>query len=265
MDLDALKAQARTLWALGDYREVAGLFMPAAEVLVEALGIRSGQRILDVAAGTGNVALAAARRGAVVTASDLTPRMLELGRARAEAEGLQVEWVEADAEDLPFGDASFDVVTSAFGTMFAPRPDVVVAEAARVLRPGGVFGMANWRLEGYVGRLGSVMRRWRSRPSELPDPYAWGDEATVRARLGGLFESIECRSGCLRWAFDSPAAHRVLLERHFAPVVAARDAIGPEAAAALSDDLEALAAEYAEPGGGVDIDVAYLLVIAQRP
>jgi SAM-dependent methyltransferase len=265
MDLDALKAQARALWARGDYREVAVLFIPAAEALVEALGIQAGQRVCDVAAGTGNVALAAARRGAAVTASDLTPRMLELGRARAEVEGVHVEWIEADAEDLPFADASFDVVTSAFGAMFAPRPEVVAAEVARVLRPRGVLGMANWRLEGYVGRLGAVMRRWRSRPTELPDPYAWGDESSVRARLGGLFESIECRPSCLRWTFDSPAAHRALLEQHFAPVIATRDAIGAEAAAVLSDDLEALAAEYSGPEGGVEIDVAYLLVTARRP
>lgn len=265
MDLDVLKAQARALWALGDYREIAGLFMPAAEALVEALGVGHGQAVLDVAAGTGNVALAAARRGAVVTASDLTPRMLELGRARTEAEGLQLEWVEADAENLPFADASFDVVTSAFGAMFAPRPDVVAAEAARVLRPGGVFGMANWRFEGYVGRMATVMRRWRSRPATLPDPYSWGDETTVRARLRGLFEPIECRPGLLRWAFDSPAAYRTLWEQHFAPLIVARDAIGPEAVAALSDDLEALAAEYSGPDGGVEMDVAYLVVIARRP
>ncbi|MGH8902949.1 MAG: class I SAM-dependent methyltransferase [Egibacteraceae bacterium] len=263
MDLDALKAQSRALWALGDYREIAVLFMPAAEALVEDLGVGHGQAVLDVAAGTGNVALAAARSGATVAASDLTPRMLELGRARTEAEGLQVEWVEADAEDLPFGDATFDFVTSAFGAMFAPRPDVVVAEAARVLRPGGVLGMANWRLEGYVGRMATVMRRWRSRPAELPDPYSWGDEATVRARLRGLFEPVECRPGFLRWTFDSPAAYRTLWEQHFGPVIAARDAV-PEAISALSDDIEALAAEYSGPDGGVEMDVAYLVVIAQR-
>jgi ubiquinone/menaquinone biosynthesis C-methylase UbiE len=265
MDLNAAKAQTRALWALGDYRKVAGLFAPAAGVLVEALGIQSGQRVLDVAAGTGNVALAAARCGAVVTASDLTPRMLELGRARAQAEGLRVEWVEADAEDLPFANTSFDVVTSAFGAMFAPRPDVVVAEAARVLRPGGVLGMANWTREGYVERMVTVMRRGRSRPAELPDPYSWGDEATVRTRLGGFFKSITCRPSSIHWVFDSPSAHRTLLEQYFGPIIAARDTIGAEAAAVLSDDLEALGAEYSRPGGGVAIDAAYLLVIARRP
>ncbi|MGH8905571.1 MAG: class I SAM-dependent methyltransferase [Egibacteraceae bacterium] len=265
MDIAELKNQARTVWARGDYREVARLLMPAAGALVQATGIRPGQRVLDVAAGTGNVALQAARLGAVVTALDLTPRMLELGMARTEAEGMQVEWVEADAEDLPFADGSFDVVTSAFGAIFAPRPDVVAAEAARVLRPGGLLGLAVWPAEGYMARMSAVARRWQPRPPDLPDPYAWGDDATVRARLKDRFEQVACLPGTLHWTFESPAAHRALLETSSPSHVSAAAAIGPEAAATMFDDLEALSAEYAQPDGSIAIDAAYLLVTARRP
>jgi SAM-dependent methyltransferase len=271
MDLDAVKARARVIWALGDYRKISGLLAPGAEALVEVLGIGPGQRVLDIAAGTGNVALLAARRGAIVTASDLTPRMLELGQARAQAEraeGIEsvesIEWIEADAEDLPFPDASFDIVTSAFGAMFAPQPDVVVAEAARVLRPGGLLGMVNWVYDGYMARASAVTRRWWPRPAGLPDPYTWGDEPTVRARLDASFEHVACQPGSIRWEFDSPKAHRSLLETFSPSHSGARDVIGAEAAMAMLDACEALSAEYAGPDGSVRIDAAYLLVVARR-
>ncbi|MBV8539619.1 MAG: methyltransferase domain-containing protein [Pseudonocardiales bacterium] len=264
VDLNALKVQTRETWARGDYRKVSGLLMPAAEALVQALDVGPGQTVLDVAAGTGNVALAAARRGAAVTAADLTLRMLELGRARAEVEGIEVSWVEADAEDLPFADGSFDFVTSAFGVMFAPRPEAVVTEAARVLRPGGLLGMVNPTWDGYNIKMSTVRWRWSPQPPDRPDPYSWGDETTVRTRLAGPFESIECRPGAIPWVFDSPAAHRSLLETFSPSHVAAREAIGEQAAEAMFNDLEELSAEHSGPDGTVQMESTYLLVLARR-
>src|SRR5438270_1614732 len=150
LDIDALKERTKLVWALGDYTEIARLTGQAAQPLVDACAVSAGQEALDLAAGSGNVALAAAAEGARVIASDITPAMLELGRRRSSEAGFEIEWVEADAEELPFADASFDCVLSAFGAMLAPRPDVMAREAFRVLRPGGTFGMTAWTPEGMI-------------------------------------------------------------------------------------------------------------------
>ncbi|MFB3739478.1 MAG: class I SAM-dependent methyltransferase, partial [Candidatus Velamenicoccus archaeovorus] len=152
MDLEELKRGASTMWGLADYRPIARAIFPDAVALVEACGIRPGMAVLDVAAGTGNLAVAAARRGARVVACDFSPRMVEWGKARTAEEDLAVEWHVADAEALPFEDGRFDVVGSAFGAMFAPRPDVAAAELFRVAKGGGLVAMANWTPEGYSGR-----------------------------------------------------------------------------------------------------------------
>ena len=143
-DVQPIKDIQKVMRSLGDYRELARQFEPTAVALVEACGVGPGIEVLDVAAGTGNLAVAAARRGARVVASDLTPRMVELGRERSAAEGLDIEWREADAEDLPFDDGRFDVAASSFGAQFAPRPQVAAAELFRVVSSGGTVGMANW-------------------------------------------------------------------------------------------------------------------------
>src|SRR5215218_670153 len=152
--LSELKTRHRAMWASGDYPSMVETFLlPLGPRLVEASGVRAGMRVLDVAAGTGNASLRAARRGADVTASDLTPELLEAGRLRAEADGLDLDWVEADAEDLPFPDESFDVVVSAIGAMFAPHHQAAADELVRVCRPGGTIGMLNWTPEGTIGSL----------------------------------------------------------------------------------------------------------------
>jgi SAM-dependent methyltransferase len=151
-DVQPIKDIQKRMWSLGDYRELARQFEPTAAALVEACGVGPGMEVLEVAAGTGNLAVAAARRGARVVASDLTPRMVELGQQRSAAEGLAIEWLEADAEDLPFDAGRFDVAASTFGAMFAPRPQVAATELFRVVRSGGTVGLANWTPQGYLGR-----------------------------------------------------------------------------------------------------------------
>lgn len=252
----------RTAWSLGDYGQLAARLVPAAEALVDAAGVGTGDRVLDIAAGTGNAALAAAGRGASAVASDLTPRMLELGRARPGAEGL--EWVEADAGDLPFDDESFDVALSAFGIIFADQA-AAVTEAARVLRPGGRLALAVWDADGYMGRLAEVTRPWWSPPQGAPDPVEWGAQGVAAARLRGPFTGIEVQRHSLPWRFDSAHAARMFLERHSPLHVAAASSTPPEATRAAFAAVEAFHAELAGIDGRVDAQAAYLVVTATRP
>ena len=172
-----LKARHRTMWAAGDYPTMVETFLtPLGPRLVEACGIGAGQRVLDVAAGTGNASLPAAATGAEVTASDLTPELLEAGRRRAEAEGLSLEWAEADAEHLPFDDASYDVVMSSIGVMFAPHHQAAADELVRVTRPGGTIGLLSWTPEGMLGALFAMMKPFAPPPpAGRPAPAAVGE------------------------------------------------------------------------------------------
>src|ERR687883_1400399 len=177
------KDRSRQAWDGADYAPLGERLMPAARELVEACAVSAGQEVLDVAAGTGNAAALAAAEGARAVASDFAPRQVERGRARTEAEGLDVEWVVADAEELPFDDASFDCVLSVFGAQFPLRTDRVAAELFRVVRPGGTVGMANWPNRGFQHELFQVIERYNPRPEGVPDPRAWGEEEVVHERL----------------------------------------------------------------------------------
>ena len=181
-----LKQRHRKMWASGDYPEMVTTFLlPLGPRLVEACGVGPGMRVLDVAAGTGNASIPAAQTGAKVTASDLTPELLEAGRARAEEQGVELEWVEADAENLPFDDESFDVVFSSIGAMFAPHHQEVADELIRVCRPGGTIGMLSWTPEGMIGPCSR--RSARSRPPPPPGaqpPPLWGSEEHLEELIG---------------------------------------------------------------------------------
>jgi ubiquinone/menaquinone biosynthesis C-methylase UbiE len=266
-EVQPVKDSQKRMWSLGDYRELARPFEPAAVALVEACGVGPGMEVLEVAAGTGNLAVAAARRGARVVASDLTPRMVELGRERSAAEGLDIEWREADAEDLPFEDGRFAVAASTFGAQFAPRPQVAAAELFRVVRSGGTVGMANWTPQGYLGRQIDIASGYApAPPGEIPSPLAWGEPEVVRERLAGLAGSVELQPRMVPTRFDSKQAAREFQERYNGPLIALRNTLPPERYGALMTQLEELVDQFNRATDGtVAIDVEYLLVVARKP
>jgi ubiquinone/menaquinone biosynthesis C-methylase UbiE len=184
------------MWAQGDYAAVARLLEPYAVRLAGLCNIGPGMNVLDVAAGNGNFALAAAGQGANVTACDLTPRMIEMGRARSEAARQDIEWIEGDAEALPVPDASFDLVASVFGAMFAPQPHLVASELFRVCRRSGLVAMANYAPEGFLGSMSALFASYSNPlPYEVPSPFEWGDSAVVKRRFDTLAREVEIRVG----------------------------------------------------------------------
>ena len=220
-----LKGRHRAMWASGDYPSMVETFLlPLGPRLVEACGIGAGVRVLDVAAGTGNASIPAAERGANVTASDLTPELLEAGRGRAKSNGLELEWVEADAENLPFEDAAFDVVMSSIGAMFAPHHQDVANELARVCRPGGTIGMLNWTPEGMIGALFRTMGPFAPPPpAGAQPPPLWGDEDHVRELFGDKVQWRTLEREMLEiTAFELPHDYGEHFKAKYGPTIAAR-------------------------------------------
>ena len=220
-----LKARHRAMWASGDYPHMVETFLlPLGPRLVDAWPIAQGTRVLDVAAGTGNASLPAAARGARVTASDLTPELLEAGRRRAEAEGLELEWAEADAEHLPFADASFDVVMSSIGVMFAPHHQAAADELVRVCRPGGTIGLLCWTPEGMLGALFRTMKPFAPPPPPgAQPPPLWGSEEHLQALMGGRVEFHTLQRDVLEiTAFERPRDYGEHFKAHYGPTIAAR-------------------------------------------
>jgi len=265
VDYSALRERARASWSAGNYPEIAKLLEPAAAELVDACAISAGQAVLDVAAGNGNVAIRAAGEGASVVASDLTPALLEAGRARAEAEGFEIEWVEADAEELPFEDERFDCVTSSFGAMFAPRPERVCRELFRVLRPGGTAAMANWIPGGLSGRLFAINARYLPPPEGVPAPLEWGVEEIVRARFADHAASIAVARRSVRFSFESIAAMGRFFDENSGASIAVREVLEPERVEAMRAEFATVVAELNRADDGtVEIDNDYLLVVARK-
>lgn len=226
--LSELKARARATWSAGDYDAVAEGIWPVGAEIVRRVGVRSGERVLDVAAGTGNAAIRAAKAGGLVTAVDLTPELFDAGRRRAADAGVEVSWIEGDAEELPFEDESFDVVLSTFGVMFAPRHVVAAREMARVLRRGGRIGLATWTSDGTVADLfGTVAAELPPPPAIAQPPLAWGDPAHVSELLADL----ELDFAVERLPIDpdvEPAGVTDFYLASFGPLVMARRALEPE-------------------------------------
>jgi SAM-dependent methyltransferase len=220
-----LKARHRAMWASGDYPSMVETFLtPLGPRLVEACGIGPGMRVLDVGAGTGNASIPAAERGAAVTASDLTPELLEAGRRRAEAKGLELEWVEGDAENLPFEDGSFEVVMSAIGAMFAPHHQEVADELVRVCRPGGTIGLLSWTPEGMIGALFRTMGPFAPPPPPgAQPPPLWGGEEHLRGLFGDRveFRSVE-RDVLEVTAFEHPHDYATHFKERYGPTIAAQ-------------------------------------------
>jgi ubiquinone/menaquinone biosynthesis C-methylase UbiE len=219
-----------------------------------------------VAAGNGNFAFAAARRGAIVTASDLTPHMVELGRARS-ADALNIDWAEADAEALPFADARYDVVGSVFGAVFAPQPVLVAAELFRVAKPGGLVAMANYSPGGYLGRLFEVLASFSARPTfELPSPFQWGDEDEVRRRFAPHTDSLEFSRRRLSFESSSIEAFLDFWETTNAPQNALKTMLPPESYQKVIEANRALVEELNESTTGHStVSSPYLLVLARKP
>jgi SAM-dependent methyltransferase len=265
VNYDELRERSRAIWSLGNYPELARVLEPAARAVVEACGVSSGQEVLDVATGNGNAAMLAARRGAAVIALDLAPAMLELGRARAAEEGLPIEWVEGDAEELPFEDGGFDCVVSVFGAMLAPRPERAAAELFRVLRPGGTVGMANWTPEGFQGRVFAINNRHVPGPEGVPPSSEWGQEEVVAERFKGLAGQIRTERRTLPLEHESPEAMRTWFEENAGPAVAARRFLPAETNEAITSETLDLLHEFNRAtDGSVAIDGEYLLVVARK-
>ena len=255
------------MWSQGDYPAVARLLEPAAVQLADACGIRPGIDLLDVAAGNGNFALAAAARGAKVIASDMTLHMIELGVARTADAGLEVEWTVGDAEALPFPDERFDVVASVFGAMFAAQPDVVARELFRVCRRGGIVAMANYNRRGFLGGMAALFDRYSSRQLavDIPSPFDWGDQQTVRARLTPFATNVHVTPGTITWRFESVDDCMEFWERTNAPTLALRMTVEPERYAAFQRDARELMHDLnTADADGVVLDSAFLLVIATK-
>jgi ubiquinone/menaquinone biosynthesis C-methylase UbiE len=270
-ELSEQKQVQRAMWSLGEYHRFATtLIWELGPELVTACGIAAGQRVLDVAAGTGNVALRAAEQGANVVASDLTPGQLEAGRRAAAALGLELEWVEADAESLPFADGEFDVVTSSAGAIFAPNHQAAADELLRVCRPGGTIGMINFTPEGLAAEFFELFGRYAPPPpaGALP-PVLWGSEEHVRELFGDSVSSLQMtRNFAVERMTGTPRDYADFYKQTFGPVVALFGSLADEPALAAELDAEfhdfAVRANRGAPGGPVEYHYEYLLVVARR-
>ena len=263
MDVDAIKERNRHIWGLGEYAALSEALRPAAEALADACAVGAGQQVLDVAAGDGNFALVCAREGASVVASDLSPGMVERGRVRAQAEGYDVEWLEADAEALPFDDASFDCVGSVFGAMMAPRPRVMAEELFRVVRPGGTVGMTAWTRQGFSAELFALGRSYAP-PSDQPMSDEWSDEENVRERFDGLAARFELEKRELTWEAESPEALVAMLGTSAPPWVAAKQNLPPERWESLVAEALELAQRWAGDERPIKLENEYALIVARR-
>ncbi len=263
---DVLKAKHRAMWALGDYPAVASnVIHELGGELVRACGVRQGDRVLDVAAGSGNAAIPAALLGADVVASDLTPELLEVGRHLAGVGGARLDWREADAEALPFADGEFDTVMSCVGVMFAPHQQRAADELVRVCRPGGTIGLINWTPEGFIGQMFAAMRPYAPPPPPgAQPPPLWGDPEHVRSLLGDRVTGVDARRQRLRVdRFARPEEFREFFKACYGPTIATYRFVSedPERVAALDAALDDLASRHLADGA---MDWEYLLVTAQR-
>lgn len=262
-----LKAKHRAMWALGDYPEVATVVIPAlGHTVVEAAGIGPGDRVLDVAAGSGNASIPAARTGADVVATDLTPELLDVGRERAEAEGLELAWQVADAESLPFDDGEFDVAISTVGIMFAPHHRAAAEELLRVVRPGGRIALGSWTPAGFIGQMFSTMKPYAPPPPPgAQPPPLWGDPEHVADLFGDRVADVSATTVALVVdCFDSAEEFRDFFKATYGPTIAVYKAIAddPDKVAALDEALAELGRAH-DTGGGV-MEWEYLLWTGTR-
>jgi len=263
-----LKQTMRDAWMAGDFGKIAKVNVREAEDFVSRLDVPPGAQVLDLACGTGNLAIPLARRGASVIGVDIAPNLLEQARERAAAEGLDICFEEGDAEQLPYPDATFDAVVTMFGAMFAPQPERVVAECARVLKPGGLLAMANWTPGGLAGRMLQVTSRHAGTPLGIAPPVHWGHPMVVRGRLAPSFENVELNIITIQADFPgSPEEAVTFFRTWFGPTQAAFNSLDEPGRARLAADLEGLWAERntaPDPATRTLVENEYLQVVARR-
>jgi SAM-dependent methyltransferase len=262
-EMEALKTRLKATWMAGDYGHFAQYLEPGALEFLARLDVSPGIRMLDVGCGAGQIAIPAAKAGAIVTGIDIAANLIEQARRRAAAAGVQVRFDEGDAEDLPYPDASFDLVVSLIGAMFAPRPELVAAELLRVCRPGGRIAMANWTPEGHVGQMFKIIGKHVPPPPLMPSPMKWGDEATLRERLGQGTSalSVTRRLYPMRYPFG-PAEVVDFFFKYYGPTVRAWAALDPSAQAALRNELIALWSANNKAGADATLVEAEYLDVA---
>jgi ubiquinone/menaquinone biosynthesis C-methylase UbiE len=243
VDLSAVKKQQQAMWASGDYSAIGTLLQPVGEQLAETIGVRAGERVLDVATGNGNAALAAARRNAEVIGIDYVPELLERGRKRAAADGLSIDFRESDLEQLPFAAGTFDVVLSTFGVMFSPGQEQAADELLRVCRPGGRVGMANWTPEGFVGQMLRLVGSYAPPPAGVRPPTLWGSETRLRELFASAAD-ITVNRRYYTWNFRSAEDLLHTFRTQYGPMLKAFGRIDPAKQDALAADMVNLAERF---------------------
>jgi SAM-dependent methyltransferase len=265
IDLKAVKARQQGAWSSGDYAVVGTTLQIVGEELCEALDLRAGQKVLDVAAGNGNVSLAAARRWCAVTATDYVPTLLQRASERATAERLNMEVREADAEALPFSDGTFDVVVSTFGVMFTPDQDRAAAEMVRVCKPGGKIGLANWTPDGFIGQLFKTLGQHVAPPPGVKSPALWGTRARIDELFGLQAESISSAQRNFVFRYRSPEHWIDIFRTYYGPLLKTFAALEPARQAALESDLKTLIAQFNRSGDGtMVVPSEYLEIVITR-
>jgi ubiquinone/menaquinone biosynthesis C-methylase UbiE len=239
-DLTALKTRQQAAWSSGNYAVVGTTLQIVGEQLCEALDLKAGSKVLDVAAGNGNVSLAAARRWCRVTSTDYVPALLQNGRARAEAEGHPIEFMEADAEALPFDDSDFDAVVSTFGVMFTPNQDRAASELVRVCKPQGRIGLANWTPEGFIGQVFKTLGKYLPPPSGARSPALWGTRARLDEMFGSAAREIKAEARHFNFRYRSPKHFLDVFETYYGPINRAFATLDPPRQTELRNDLHAL-------------------------
>jgi 2-polyprenyl-3-methyl-5-hydroxy-6-metoxy-1,4-benzoquinol methylase len=268
LPIERIKDSMRNTWMAGDFGVVAKTISAGAEAFIAGLDIAPGAHVLDVACGTGNSAIPLARNGCIVTGVDIAPNLLVQARERAAAEGLTITFDEGDAEQLPYADASFDAVTTMFGAMFAPRPELVASELARVLKPGGLLAMANWNPASFTGKMFKIGSQHAPPPAGIAPPVLWGDEATVRERLASGFTNIQTELAPVDFDLPtSPAGAVAFFRQYFGPTKVAFSRLDEAGQAAFAADLEALWASAnvaSDPANHTLVKNQYLQITATR-
>jgi ubiquinone/menaquinone biosynthesis C-methylase UbiE len=264
--MEALKAKLKDTWSAGDFGQIAKAYAPGAAEFVNRLNLQPSERVLDVACGTGNLTIPAAKRGASVTGQDIASNLLEQGRAWAKAESLPIQFDENDAESLPYTDASFDTIITMFGVMFTPRPDVASAELARTCRPGGRIAMANWTPSGFIGQMFRIVGKHVPPPPSIPSPLLWGDEPTLRQRLNDSISNLQLTRRSITFNFPFAAPEVVeCFRRYYGPTYKAFDALDEKGQIALRQELEQHWSTHNQVKNGVTrVESEYLEVVAIR-